>query len=70
MGELAQRVQDGQLGVGRGEERESQWNGATNDGISVVKLSGGCVQEVITCKLRLYQEVEVEVYIFCTTSHN
>ena len=46
MGELAQCVQDGQLGVGRGEKRESQWNGTTNDGISVVQLSGGCVQEV------------------------
>ena len=38
VGELAQRVEDGQLWVGRGEEGEGQGNGTTNDGVTIVKL--------------------------------
>ena len=38
VGELAQRIEDGQLRVGGREEGEGQGDGTTNDGVTVVKL--------------------------------
>ena len=41
MGELAERVEDGKLRIGRGEEREGEGDGSTDDRVTVVKL-GQC----------------------------
>lgn len=38
VGELAEGVQDGQLGVGGGEEGQGQGHCATNDRVSIVQL--------------------------------
>ena len=41
MGELAEGVEDRELGIGRGEEREGEGYGTTDDGVTVMKLDEG-----------------------------
>ena len=41
VGELAEGVEDGELGIGCGEEREGKGYGTTDDGVTVMKLGEG-----------------------------
>ena len=41
MGEFAEGVEDGELGIGRGEEGEGEGYGTTDDRVTIVKLGEG-----------------------------
>ena len=41
MRELAEGIEDGELGVGRGEEGEGEGYGTTDDRVTIVKLGEG-----------------------------
>ena len=66
MGELAERVEDGELGIGRREEGEGKGNGTTDDWVSIVKLGWGECCVYMCVHLERWGDFNIHIHVVST----